>query len=196
MRERERAEQTLAAATATANGLVFDLAQRFRNTIGIPAALIKDILDRARALQDQLTKSGQVTPDILHGKASALDETADTLLAIGDTAGAMAAAQQARQIVEELLAADPDDPVWERSQSVAMDLIGDVLVTQGNLSAALKIYQDSLAIAERLARAYPNSAMSATGSVGRLRKSRQCRGNAGQSRDRLEVLSGRLRHRA
>ena len=96
-RERDRAEQTLAAATATANGLVFDLAQRFRDTIGIPAALVKDILDRALALQDQLTKSGQVTPDLKHSKASALDETASTLLAIGDTAGAMAAAQQANK---------------------------------------------------------------------------------------------------
>jgi hypothetical protein len=28
----------------------------------IPASLIKEILDRARALQEQLTKSGEVTP--------------------------------------------------------------------------------------------------------------------------------------
>jgi tetratricopeptide (TPR) repeat protein len=157
VRERERAEQTLAAATATANSLVFDLAQRFRYTIGIPAALIKDILDRARALQDELTKSGPITDDLKHSKAAALDETADSLLAIGDTAGALAAAQQASQIDEELLANDPGNPEWERSLSVAEDLIGDALVTQGNLAAALKIYQESLAIAQRLAKANPNS---------------------------------------
>src|ERR1700692_477739 len=51
--QRNRAEATLAAATQNANNLVFDLAQRFKNSIGIPAALIKDILDRARALQQQ-----------------------------------------------------------------------------------------------------------------------------------------------
>ena len=50
--QRQRAEDTLAAATKTANSLVFDLAQRLRNTVGIPATLVKDILDRARALQD------------------------------------------------------------------------------------------------------------------------------------------------
>ncbi len=159
VRERERAEQTLAAATKTANGLVFDLAQRFRNTIGIPAELIKDILDRARALQDQLTKSGRVTPDLKHSKAAALDETADSLLAIGDTAGALSAAQQARQIDEELLAAEPGNMEWERSLSVAEDLIGDVLVTQDNLAAALKVYQESLAIAERLARSNPGNSL-------------------------------------
>ena len=50
--QRNRAEQTLAAATKTANGLVFDLAQRFKNSVGVPVAVIKDILGRARALQD------------------------------------------------------------------------------------------------------------------------------------------------
>jgi hypothetical protein len=51
-RERQRAEETLAAATKTANDLVFDLAQRFRDSMGLPASLIKDILDRARGLQE------------------------------------------------------------------------------------------------------------------------------------------------
>ena len=41
----------LTLATGTANGLVFDLAQKFRNVVGVPAATIKDILDRARQLQ-------------------------------------------------------------------------------------------------------------------------------------------------
>src|SRR5205807_9068537 len=62
--QRKRAEDTLAAATRTANSLVFDLAQRFRDTTGVPAKLVKDILDRARALQDELIKSGQVTPEL------------------------------------------------------------------------------------------------------------------------------------
>lgn len=52
--QRKRVEDTLAAATKTANSLVFDLAQRFKNSVGIPANIIKDILDKARALQEQL----------------------------------------------------------------------------------------------------------------------------------------------
>jgi tetratricopeptide (TPR) repeat protein len=157
VRERERAEQALDAATKTANGLVFDLAQRFRESIGIPASVIKDILERALALQDQLTKSSQITPDLQHSRASALNETAQSLLVIGDTAGALAAAQQARKINEELLAAQPDSIEWQRALSVTEDLIGNVLVTQGKLAAALAVYQEGLAIAERLAKANQNS---------------------------------------
>ena len=97
--QRKRAEATLAAATATSNSLVFDLAVRFRDTTGIPASLIKEILDRARALQEQLTKSGEATPALKRSEAAALIETVDTLLAVGDTAGALAAAQQAKQIL-------------------------------------------------------------------------------------------------
>ena len=60
--QRQRAEATLKAATETANSLVFDLAQRFRETAGISAKLVKDILDRARALQEQLIHSGEAAP--------------------------------------------------------------------------------------------------------------------------------------
>ena len=72
--QRKRAEDTLAAATKTANSLVFDLAQRFKDTVGIPSDLIKDILDRARGLQDQLTKSGELSPDLKYSKSAALNE--------------------------------------------------------------------------------------------------------------------------
>jgi TIR domain len=80
--QRERAERTLALATRTANGLVFDLAQKFRNVVGVPASTIKSILDRARQLQDQLLGAGESSPELRKSQASALIETTDTLLAL------------------------------------------------------------------------------------------------------------------
>jgi tetratricopeptide (TPR) repeat protein len=155
--EQRRAEATLAAATATANGLVFDLAQRFRNAVGVPASLIKDILDRARALQQQLIKSGQVTPDLKHSEDVALTEMADSLLAIGDTAGALSAAQQAQQIDTELIAADPNNAEWLRALEVSNQEVGDVQVAMGDLAGALKSYEANLTIAGRLTQSYPAS---------------------------------------
>jgi hypothetical protein len=49
--QRDRAQHSLALATATANGLVFNLAEKFRDVVGVPASTIRDILDRARKLQ-------------------------------------------------------------------------------------------------------------------------------------------------
>jgi hypothetical protein len=154
-REQRRAEATLAAATATANGLVFDLAQRFRNTVGIPASLVKDILDRARALQEQLIQSGQVTSDLKHSEDVALTEMADSLLAIGDTAGALSAARQAQQIDADLVAAEPNNVDWLHALEVSNEEVGDVQVAMGDFVEALKSYQADLAIAEKLSQSYP-----------------------------------------
>jgi tetratricopeptide (TPR) repeat protein len=157
--QRKRAEDTLAAATQTANSLVFDLTRRFRDTEGIPASLIKDILDRARALQQQLIKSGEATPDLKRSEALVLDDTAVSLRAIGKTKDALAAAEQARQIAADLLAKQPSNAGLQRDLSVTDETVGDLLVAQGNLSEALKSYRNSLTIRVRLAQADPGNTM-------------------------------------
>ena len=83
--QRDRAEQALNLATKTANGLIFDLAQKFRDVSGVPASLIEDILDRVRKLQDDLISGGETRSDLRRSQASALLETVNTLLALGDT---------------------------------------------------------------------------------------------------------------
>jgi tetratricopeptide (TPR) repeat protein len=151
----QRAEQTLAAATQSANSLVVDLAQRYRDVMGIPAAVVKDILDRARALQDQLIESGQVTPELQRSEAVALNETSVSLLAIGDTAGALAAAGHARQIFAD--AGNAGDAGWQRDLAVSYRNAGDVQVAQGDLAGALQSYRDSLAIMDRSAKSDPGN---------------------------------------
>ncbi len=155
--QRRRAEDTLAAATKTANSLVYDLAQRFRDTVGVPAALVKDILERALALQKQLIQSGQVTADLRRSEAAALLEVTNSLLAIGDTAAALAAAQQAKQILADLLAGNPESTDYQQELSVAYSRIGEALVAQGDLAGALKSYRDSLAMFDRLATSDPSN---------------------------------------
>ena len=156
--QRQRAEDTLAAATKTANSLVFDLAQRFRDTVGMPADLVKDILDRARALQEQLTKSGQLTPDLKHSEAEALLQTVGAQLTIGNTAGALSAGKEARRIYLDLLAADRGNEYWQRGVSIADQRVGDVQVVQGSLQDALTSYRGGLAMMERLTKANPDNA--------------------------------------
>jgi tetratricopeptide (TPR) repeat protein len=152
--QRDRAEQTL----ATTNGLLYDLAAQFRDARGVPAALIKDILDRARASQDQLTASGQTSEELQTSTARALMETQRTLLTIGDTAGAFAAADRARTILAGLLARQPDSFAWQHDLSVTYGKLGDVLLKQGRLDDALKAFHEGRAINERLFAADPRNA--------------------------------------
>ena len=74
----------------------------------MPAATIKDILDRARQLQEQLLEGNEPSPELRRSQAAALTETSMTLLTLGDTQGALAAAQEARDILQALLAQQPD----------------------------------------------------------------------------------------
>ena len=156
--QRQRAEDTLAAATKTANSLVFDLAVRFRDTVGIPANLVKDILDRARALQGQLIKSGQVTPALRYSQSASLTETAASLLTIGDAGGALSAAEQARQIMADLVAGNPREMQFQRQLAMALLKIGKAQQAQGDLASALKSYRDDLAITDLLAKSDPSNA--------------------------------------
>jgi tetratricopeptide (TPR) repeat protein len=174
--QRARAEHTLTLATGTANGLVFDLAQKFRDVVGVPAATVKSILDRALALQNQLLSSGETNPNLRISQAEALLETTTTLSTLGDTDGALAAATKAQQIFEALPAVggvffdalDPAAPGGSQrgqfSQAALLahvagsySQIGDVQETRGNLPAAMAMFQKSLAIAQQLVKAEPDS---------------------------------------
>ncbi len=156
--QRQRAEDTLAAATKTANGLVFDLAQRFRDTIGIPASLVKDILDRARGLQDQLLNSGETSPDLRKSQASALGQASLTLLALGETKSALAAAKQQQEILQTLATSQPTSTDLQFELSAADINVGDVHMAQSDLADALTAFRASLAIRDRLAKSDPGNA--------------------------------------
>jgi lipoprotein NlpI len=157
--QRDRAERTLTLATLTTNRLVSDLSREFRDLVGVPTPMIKDILDRVRELQDQLVSAGESSPELRRSRAEALIETAPTLLALGDTGGALAAAQQARDILQALLLQKPDSLDLERELSVAFERSGSVLTVQGHLPEALKSYEAGLVIAERLARSDAGNAL-------------------------------------
>jgi tetratricopeptide (TPR) repeat protein len=154
--QRERAQHSLDLATQTATDLVFDLAQKFKNA-GVPTAVIADILARARQLQDQLSASGETSPDLRRSQAEALLETVNLLLTTGDTQGAFAAATQAHDIFQALLSAAPDSTDYQRELSVTDEKIGDVLMGQGDLAGALNAYRDDLAIAKTLAAKDPSN---------------------------------------
>src|SRR5208337_5118258 len=152
------AERNLALATDAANSLVFDIAQKFRDVSGVPVSLVKGVLDRARDLQEKLIGGGQSSPGLLRSQAEASMESSRTLLTLGDTKGALDAAQKATSIFEGLLKQTPNSADYQRELSVSLNKIGDVKTAQGDLAGALKAYQDSLAIIDRLAKSDPGNA--------------------------------------
>ncbi len=148
--ERQHAVTSLNAATRTSNSLIYDLADRFRHQSGVPAALVKDIIGRAQKLQEELVSSGQTSPDLRDSQASGLSEVSLTLMTLGDRAGALAAADQARQILEDLLAKSPDNAAWQLDLGVVYQRIGAALVAEGNGGDAIAAFEKARAIHQKL----------------------------------------------
>jgi tetratricopeptide (TPR) repeat protein len=140
--QRNRAERTLTAATETANALVADLAVRLRGAKGVPAAVVKDVVDRARKLQEQLIGAGETSPELRRSQSRALNEMATTLQTLGDINGALAVAKQAEAILTELLVLEPDNLEWRRALAASKSRIADALVKLGKNAEALAIRRD------------------------------------------------------
>jgi tetratricopeptide (TPR) repeat protein len=155
--QRDRAEHTLVVATQTASGLLFDLEQKFSD-VGVPATTVEGILARVRKLQEELTQGGETSPALRLSQVAALMESADSLLTLGDTRGALASARQARNIMQVLSAGARNRADYQFLLSAAAGKIGDVLVAQGDLVGALAAYRDSLGLIKVLTEQDPGNA--------------------------------------
>jgi tetratricopeptide (TPR) repeat protein len=152
--QHDRAKKAVVASTRTANDIVSDVAEKFRDR-GIPVDVTRKILDRTNQMQQQLIGLGETSPDLLRSEYAALAELSTTLLAQGDTKAAFTAATHARDIMEGLVASNPRNDGWQRDLSASYRGFGDVLAAQGNQREALTYYRRALAIVERLLKTDP-----------------------------------------
>ncbi len=155
--QRDRAERTLAAARATANTLIIDLAREFRDRAGMPRDLVRRILDRAHALQRQLIESGETAPELRQGEALALGDLMDVFLALGDTKAALETGGRLRAIMEALVASDPGNADWQRDLAAAYERMGGMLLAAGRRDDAVAEYNKSFAIIYKLTTSNPGN---------------------------------------
>lgn len=148
--QRNRAERTLAAATETTNGLVTKLALRFKNITGVPATVIKEIFDQTRELQEQLLSTGEVSAPLRRSYSRALNFSADTLQTVGDNKAALAAAEKARGILQQLLTENPNDPDWQVAFASSYNRIGLALRDLGRTEEALAAYRTTIGLLKAL----------------------------------------------
>ena len=148
--ERDRAERILDRGSKTANDLVFDLAQRFRDREGVPQDLVLDILGRSKNLVDQFSEVGEGRPDLLRSRAASLTELSLTLLRQGDLDQALITAQEATEEFEKIAALSDGDPNTALDLAVSHDRLGDVHFANDDLDQAELAYRTSLEFYQRI----------------------------------------------
>ncbi|EIC20019.1 ATP-binding protein [Thiorhodovibrio frisius] len=147
---RVEAETALRAATESANTLVFDLAEKFKDS-RVPSAIIRSILERARRLQDTLAESNPNDMVLQRSRSAALLALGDLYALQGSLEDALTAYKESLRIDRILAAADPDNAEAQRDLSVTLDRIGDIEKESGQAEAALTAYEETLAISRALA---------------------------------------------
>jgi tetratricopeptide (TPR) repeat protein len=186
--QRDRAERTLKAATSTANSLVNDLARQFRYRTGIPLSLVRDIVDRARNLQQQLTQSGETSPDLRRSEAMALAQVAITLIDQGDAVSGLAAAEQERDIMTALVSTNADDTEWQRAWAYAYRMVGNALGALGREPSTLEAYSNANEILTRLVSLDPGKAQWQNERAGILRQMADSLRAMGRSEEAIAAL--------
>ncbi|HEV2188731.1 MAG TPA: tetratricopeptide repeat protein [Stellaceae bacterium] len=156
-REQQHAERSLAAAKSAVSNLVFDIAQKLRNTRGMRAETIVAVLQEAQARVDQLTQEAPDDLQLRRLRAAALDEIAQTYLAIGDLDRARAAAADSLATTRALVAAEPQNQQHNKDLSVALDRVGLIALRSGDDAAALAAFNEDLAITRGLIAADPDN---------------------------------------
>jgi tetratricopeptide (TPR) repeat protein len=146
--QRDRATHALALATETSDRLVFQLADKFRNLAGVPKSVVKDILDQARDLQEQLIGSGETDARLSAGHAGALAEIAVTEQALGDAPTALKLARQSRDIYSTVLAGAPDNLAYIHNLVLADQTLGTVLQQQNDFDGAQDAFQHGRSVVE------------------------------------------------
>jgi tetratricopeptide (TPR) repeat protein len=149
--QRARAEQTLVAATQSADDLTKNVALKLRDTAGIPVDVIREILQQVQALQDQLIVYNDGKPELEFRRAVSRQLIAQTLLTQGDSTASLAAANEALSIVKELLTRNPNNQEWLRELSLIENRMGDARSGATGSREALAIFDDALQIRLRLA---------------------------------------------
>jgi tetratricopeptide (TPR) repeat protein len=154
--QRNRAEYTLSVAMTGTNHFVIGVADKLRDTVGAPLALVEPLLDEALTALDQLQRSAN-SPELGRARAHILREKSRTLLRKGDMEMALAAAEQSREIVEKALAGNVYDSKTREELSLSYNSVGDALKQAGRTDEALSSFRRALAIREEIAAANANA---------------------------------------
>ena len=142
----KRAELAVSVAVETVNSLIFDVTRKIRDQTGMPVRLVKAILDPVLKLEDQLSVAGETDPALRRSQYLALNEAVDTLLAVNDAAGALAAAEKASALAKSLATQYPSDSGYRRDFGIGLDEIGKVKLQLGDAIGALALFEQALAI--------------------------------------------------
>lgn len=160
-----------------ANGIVSNLAQRFRGHQGIRQSLIEDVLKQAKGLAEQLDTLGEARAEIIRprefanrlltlgdarlklkqGRGAAHAELSETLLSLGRLAAAKEEAQSALLVFDALLKDNAENTDLRANLAASYIRLGDVMMIEQRYSEAKAQFELGYATSKALSNSEDNS---------------------------------------
>jgi tetratricopeptide (TPR) repeat protein len=157
--ERDRAERNLALARGAANDLVFKIAQGLRHVQGMRVESVRQILETAQGVMDELARSAPDDPQLQRSRGSMLHEFSLTYADAGDLTRAREAVEESLEISRRLAAAEPDNRERQSYLGTILIRVGEMRLAAADRLGALQAYEETLAIWRELAAAEPANAV-------------------------------------
>lgn len=186
------AERNFGLALDAGNTVVSAVFDHMRSG-GLRAATARELLDSAARTFGSLAAIAD-TPALARRQVQLLSTMCDARRLLGDSGGALDAAQQGVALARRMLAARPDAPEWQRAVAVGLEKAGTVLVQQGRIDEGLAAFRESVETAQKLVDRAPDDAdylrtlgISRDGLAGVLRKRHDLAGALALYRQTLRV---------
>lgn len=150
--ERNRATQVLNAASQAANGMVINLARRYRNQRGVPTTVVENILAETQRLQTELFKVAEKDKALRESAALAALELAETYRSQNAFVAGGTAVDEAAAIYESLGIEEPENLKWQKGLAIAYLEKGETRNSYGSYKGARIWIESALEIAAQHAR--------------------------------------------
>lgn len=187
----QAAKESLRAATDAANQIIFNLAREFEDS-GVPGDVQRSILQRARALQEQLVEGASDDPALQRSVAATHTMLGKLFIEQGRLNAALDEYKKSLNIARALSARNPTNSLWRDDVAVALTAIGDARFLVGDTKGALAAYEEGLAIKRKLSAREPDNAQRRRGVMLSLRRIGHIHLKAGNAESALEAYEEAL----
>lgn len=190
--QRNLAERNFGIAKSAADHVVFRLAHGLRNVPGMSVELVRQILDTAGTLMDQLADAAPDDLSLQNSRSAMLSEFAITYRRTGDFKRALETAEESLAAARKVVAADPANAEWQTSVAAKLDQVGQMQLAANEQAEALADFEESVAMTRKLAAADTQSVELQYDLSTRLMTLGEARLRAGNRVGAIEALSESL----
>jgi hypothetical protein len=154
VKQRDHAEQSLSSVIQFSNGVVFDLLPELMKSQDFSTAAVKTVLDNLDEFAAQSEKYSDSAPAVRAARAAGLLHSVTAHFGLNDAQGALDAAMKARDMLRQLLVAEPEEVAHRINLALSEQSIGSALGLLQRPSEAMPAYQESLRLFVDLAAAH------------------------------------------